>query len=301
MAHYLLRTNAARNILCLSLLSLASISLVFAAPRASTAKKNQNFEEKNEYNNRSRRYTKGGRYHRYTNAEAAADSDSDAVARNRNRNRNRNTSEASFDESPISASVNSPQTVTQDSAVTQVCSANNTAINNPSAGSTVTPVQATDFIFAFSDATQIYEGDGTTFQDVTFNVNGPLSGWTHVAGSANFTAPSSGLYLVSYRGNIQLLHPAGINNASAGLRAVFGPAETPIPGSDSGTAFQISVTNDLITTVTTSFLFNAIQGQDLKLQLIATPIVNASPRLIAAPIGLPGITTTVSITITRIN
>ena len=299
MAHYLFRTNVARNILCLSLLSLASISLIFAATRASTARKNQNFEEKNEYSNRSRRYTNGERYRRYNTATAAADSDSDAVARNRNRNRNRNTSEASFDESPISASVNSPQTVTQDSAVTQVCSANNTAINNPSAGSTVTPVQATDFIFAFSNETQTYVGDGTTFQDVTFNNNGPLNGWTHVAGP-NFTAPATGLYLVSYRAGVQLALSAGSGITSAGLRAMFGPlaSETPVAGSD--TSFVLDIVGTLLTTVSTSFLLNATQGQNLKIQFIVAPITGGNSGSIAAA-SLPEITTTASITITRIN
>ncbi len=151
-------------------------------------------------------------------------------------------------------------------------------------------------VFAYSTDIQTYAGDGTTFTPITFNVNGIISGWTHTAGSANFTVPATGLYEVSYSANIGI--PGAADTFPAAIAAFSGAlgSETLVAGSDSSIQLTSAAGPTQILTVSSTFLLNATAGQNLFLGLIAD---DDSGVTLTNP-DLEDIATSISLTITRV-
>jgi hypothetical protein len=71
-----------------------------------------------------------------------------------------------------------------------------TSFTGNGAGLTST-VTASNFVYAYDQNPQQIT-TSNTFLNITFGVNGQLSGWTHTAGSATFTCAQTGTYLIQY-------------------------------------------------------------------------------------------------------
>lgn len=151
-------------------------------------------------------------------------------------------------------------------------------------------------VFAYSTEIQTYDGAGDTFTPITFNVNANVDGWIHTPGSANFTVPVTGLYMVNYSANIGI--PGVADTFPAGIAAFTGPlgAETQIAGSDSSLQVTSPGGATQIFTVSSGFLLNGIAGQNFLLGLIAD---EDSGVTLTNP-DLEGIDTSISLTITRV-
>ena len=93
-----------------------------------------------------------------------------------------------------------------------------------------------DFVYAYATTTQGI-ASGSTFQNVTFNVNGTISGWTHTAGSADFTCPTTGTYLVSFRVAITFAALLSLTTVTGSARVTNNGTE--VPGSQSSVQFPV--------------------------------------------------------------
>ncbi len=177
---------------------------------------------------------------------------------------------------------------------------NNTTLND-TINNIIIDIDAlqSDFLFAFSDEAQPYAAPTVfpAFQKITFNNTGPLDGWT-VDAAGNFTAPATGLYLVSYSAGIGDVAPLDVL-ASANIAAFFGPlaAETFVDGSDS--SVQITAAIETIQNASSTFLLNAVAGQNLFFGFLTDALLG-TVQLEATNLTADT-TTTIAVTITRIN
>ncbi len=175
-------------------------------------------------------------------------------------------------------------------------------------GSPGTSIIASDYIFAATQITQPASGKATTstFIDVTFEIAGPTNGWSHSSGSANFTCPATGIYMVSYQACVEFFSEAPLSVADidapyGGLQAVFGPIglETTVVGSDTSVAPGTRPSLQNISMASKSFLLSGVAGQNLKIQFLPVSDDTATGIFLAsAATSLP---TVASITITRIS
>jgi hypothetical protein len=87
-----------------------------------------------------------------------------------------------------------------------------------------------NYVYSYDTNTQSVANAGT-FQDITFNTDAQINGWSHLAGSASFSNGPSGLYLIEYAAET-----ATANNSSTtvSVRALLNGTE--IAGSQSSTA-----------------------------------------------------------------
>ena len=208
------RTSA--FMLSVTLLSLASMTLMPVARKGYRSKAKKAYSGKRNGNSNTREchtqeckrecHTRECEEEGYQGIQiAAADSDSAARARNRNRNRNRNDAEAHFDESPITATVTSPQTVFQNQTAIQKCFCNNTAINNAgdvteAAGAAGTPAltmavnsPAEVYAYAFTTEASTIEANSP----VVFSANSVTASGVAAEGDA-LVIQSSGRYRVDF-------------------------------------------------------------------------------------------------------
>lgn len=116
---------------------------------------------------------------------------------------------------------------------------------------------ASNFINAYDTTTQGVAVPGT-FQDVTFNTNQLLNGWTHTAGTASFTAVVGGTFMAHITGEVS---KSGGANTSLSLRAVVNGTE--VPGSQSDCAAAASTAN----TCAANFLATLTVGDIVKIQM----------------------------------
>jgi hypothetical protein len=130
-----------------------------------------------------------------------------------------------------------------------------------------------------------------TFQNITFDTNAELDGWTHTAGTAEFTCNHTGLYEVIITGNVE---KAGGGNLEAAVRALFNGVEVP------GSHFGMDVTaNNTAFVVSRNFMVDAVAGQDLEFQVAANSL-----NISLLPGPNPGTATTtpsVGVTIRRVS
>jgi hypothetical protein len=148
-------------------------------------------------------------------------------------------------------------------------------------------VNNANYVFAYDTTTQTV-ATANTFQDVTFNTNGQINGWTHTASTANFTCNQSGLYLVTYTAILQRTSTSGTRGE---LRALLNGTE--VAGSSVGVSLG---TNTLPVCVARSIIVNATSGQLLKIQL-----TGASNTVQLVPGGVNATTRqSIGITIVRI-
>ena len=135
-------------------------------------------------------------------------------------------------------------------------------------------VQAqTVMCFAY-DTTLQQIASTNTWQDVTFDTNGEIDGWTHTPGSADFTCPSSGLYGATIE---LLVEKTGSGSPRSAVRALFNGSE--IPGSHNGMDIT---SNNTSFSLSRTLIFNATAGQIFKVEFSAS---RTAVRVIPAPVS----------------
>ena len=139
-----------------------------------------------------------------------------------------------------------------------------------------------NYAYVFDTTTQTVVA-ANTYQDIIFNSNSLLDGWTHTAGTAEFTCAQTGVYMVIV--NMSGTQPAStIATAESGtpiltVRGLFNGAQ--IGASD--TSIVLSDVPDAPTPSVHTFLMTGIAGQIFKLQMQGTiTSVSLSPATTAA-------------------
>jgi len=154
--------------------------------------------------------------------------------------------------------------------------------------SSTTASTGRDYVYAYDTTTQGIT-NANTYQDVTFNTNGLINGWTHTPGTANFTAGISGLYLVTVD---IVASKTGAGADDFEIRALFNGAE--VAGSQMGTGMSVKNINF---DITSSFLLSATASQILKIQVASSTATTS-----IAPGGATATTRpSAKITIVRLN
>lgn len=120
-----------------------------------------------------------------------------------------------------------------------------------------------DFIYAYDTTTQGISS-GSTFQNVTMNTNATINGWTHTAGSADFTCPTTGTYLVTYRCNITF--SAGISLTTVTGSARLTVNGTEVSGSQSSVQFPIQALSTASAPCISTQQLSLTAGNVLRLQ-----------------------------------
>jgi len=117
-------------------------------------------------------------------------------------------------------------------------------------------INGIDFTFTYKTTTQAIQIQDT-WEDVTFDTNAEIDGWTHTGGSADFICPTTGKYKV----NLDLSVMTSSNNKLISIRALFNASE--IAGTHRGLEFS---NTDKVMPVVTQFILNGTAGQILKFQ-----------------------------------
>lgn len=154
------------------------------------------------------------------------------------------------------------------------------------AWSSATP-GAADYVNSHDTTTQTV-AVANTFQDVTFDTNDQLNGWTHTVGTALFTCPTTAIYRVEVRAFVDKTSGA---SSIAELRTLFNGVE--VPSSQQGV--EIASNNTTLET-TNTFLVSATATQILKVQFTG----GSTTTRIAALGGNATTKPSVSITISKI-
>lgn len=145
-------------------------------------------------------------------------------------------------------------------------------------------------VFAYDTTTQAITGAG--FQNILFDTNAVLSGWSHSVGpaTAEFTCNKTGLYEVIVTGSVE---KSGGGGLTAAIRALFNGVEV------AGSQFGMDVTaNNTTFVMTRNFFVDAVDTQDLIIQF-ASNSLNVS--LLPGPNPGPAtITPSITITIKRV-
>ena len=145
-----------------------------------------------------------------------------------------------------------------------------------------------DYVYSYDTTTQTI-ASADTFQDVTFNTNGQLDGWSHTTGTANFTAGASGLYLATV--------DAFATKTLAGavyfeIIGVFNGTE--IAGSESSIDID---PKDITYHIQSAFLFSATAGQVFKIQMAS----DSTTASIAPAAGIATTRPSIKLSIVRLN
>jgi hypothetical protein len=138
----------------------------------------------------------------------------------------------------------------------RLCTATNTWTNVAASGNS--------FVFAYDTTTQTVSNT-PNFQDITYDTNAQIDGWTHVAGSGNFVAGSSGTFMVNMTARIAKNGGANTTLSYRGVKntiAVPGTF-TEIAGSQAYGSAAAS-TGD---TMSGNFIVTLASGETLKIQM----------------------------------
>jgi len=146
---------------------------------------------------------------------------------------------------------------------------------------------AANFVFSYDTTSQTVV-QGGTFQDITFNNNPQINGWTHAAGTASFTCNQTGMYLIEYVAKMSTSF-----SAPTPATVIASLNGTEVPGSQ--LSFDLT-TFDLTFSGSKSFVASVNTGQVLKLQVTSG---SAGVQLIANR-GFGTTRPSVSLTIIRI-
>jgi hypothetical protein len=144
-----------------------------------------------------------------------------------------------------------------------------------------------NYFFSYDTTTQQVAVAGT-FQNISFNTDGQLSGWAHTVPGTDFFGQPTGLYLVQYTAQVEVTNAT---SSTVTLRATLNGTE--ISGSQASVDTEIA--NQSIP-VSKSFIVAATSGQTLRLQLTGSSTNN---RLIANN-GSGTVRPSVSMTVVRI-
>ncbi len=119
-----------------------------------------------------------------------------------------------------------------------------------------------NFVHAFDTTSQLV-AVANIFQNITVNTNGEISGWTHVAGSTDFTCNQTGRYLIEYDAILAENGGTPIASLQATLNTVL------ISGSQSAIIISHAVTPHPITH---SFIDQINSGDILRFQFTANSL-----------------------------
>lgn len=133
----------------------------------------------------------------------------------------------------------------------RICVATNTWTSNGAAG--------TQFVFAYDTTTQTV-ATANTFQDVTFNTNGQLDGWTHTAGTATFTSTVGGTYMANITGRVA---KNGGANSTLSFVGVLNGAQI------SGSQGYGTISGSSGDTMSVNFIFTTAATDVFKIQMTA--------------------------------
>lgn len=125
----------------------------------------------------------------------------------------------------------------------------------------------TDYVYAYSTQQQAISATNT-YQDVTFNVNGSIDGWTHTAGSADFTCPTTGTYLISYRINMSM--NAGISLTTITCSGRLSLNGTEVAGHQTSVRFPIQALSTATENLFNTGLVTITAGDIIRVQAAAS-------------------------------
>jgi hypothetical protein len=125
-----------------------------------------------------------------------------------------------------------------------------------------------NYAYAYDTTTQTTVAIDT-FQDVTFNTNVVLDGWTHTAGTAVFTCAQTGIYSIEYFAHTQKTGGGGRNTE---LRIVLDGTE--VAGSQ--TYERIDTDNNIIQ-ISRDIILSVTSGQVVKVQFAGGDNIELSP------------------------
>jgi hypothetical protein len=120
---------------------------------------------------------------------------------------------------------------------------------------------STNYFFVFKTVAQQVT-TRATFEDITFDTEVFVQGWTHTPGSAEFQCDFSGVYM----GTLEIgVEKSGGNGVESAIRAVIGAGAifNEIPGSHNGMDIT---SNNTIFAISRTFIFSATAGQIIKMQ-----------------------------------
>ncbi len=165
------------------------------------------------------------------------------------------------------------------------------ASNNPkkvTAGAIASlPTTPSNFVSAYDTTTQTVS-IANTFQDITFNTNVELDGWTHTGGTADFVCPETAKYLVEY--TINSTKTTGSNSLIEVISLFNG---TEIAGSQIG---SFSTVNNSNQSASGEIIISGVATQILKFQLTGAT-VNST---LAPPGGNATTSPSMTVSITRL-
>jgi len=144
-----------------------------------------------------------------------------------------------------------------------------------------------NYVFAYNTGAELVAA-ANTFQDITFNTDAQINGWTHTAGTAPYTSAQTGLYLIQYDAGASATNATG---ASISVHASLNLTE--IPGSQA--AVFLSTNSLQVSSISRSFIASINSSDVLTLQVTGS---STGSRLIAT--GSGSTRPSVSLTITRI-
>lgn len=150
----------------------------------------------------------------------------------------------------------------------------------------------TDYVYAYSTQQQSISSSNT-YQNVTFNVNGSIDGWTHTAGSADFTCPTTGTYLISYRINMSMNAGLSLTTITASGRLTLNGTE--IAGHQTAVRFPIQALS-----VATENLFNTGLVNITASNVIRVQAAASSTSADVDPVGVGTTPVSASVCIMRV-
>ncbi len=137
-------------------------------------------------------------------------------------------------------------------------------ITNGAGSVTVSSSSGSNYVSAYDITTQT-AGTGGTWTGIAYGVNGQLDGWSHTAGTANFTCNTTGLYLVT------LTAQTYRNGGSAGEYMGFRMRNTTTGVTVVGSQIGETVYTSLHRTIGTNFIFNcAVAAEVYQIQMTGT-------------------------------
>jgi len=172
--------------------------------------------------------------------------------------------------------------VTGVGSVTVTSSSNSIIVSGAAVSST-----PADYVFAYDTTTQTV-AVADTFQDITFNTNAFIEGWTHTAGGILFTGNTTSLYEASYSATVNRN-----GNPTSTLELIALKNGSEISGSQVPSTLT---SNNARNEISNTFIMDITAGDDFKLQFTAT---NTNGQL--SPVGAnASITPSVRLTIRKL-
>ncbi|PIV90239.1 hypothetical protein COW46_05165 [Candidatus Gracilibacteria bacterium CG17_big_fil_post_rev_8_21_14_2_50_48_13] len=136
-------------------------------------------------------------------------------------------------------------------ATIRLCKSTDTWGSSGAAGS--------NYVFAYDTTTQSVAA-ANTFQDVIYDSNGLINGWSHTPGTSVFTAAVSGIYMVNMTGRVA---KAGGANTTLSFRGLLNGAEVP------GSQAYGTIAGSSGDTLSGNFIVQVNAGDVLKIQMAA--------------------------------